>query len=427
MWSARTSEAAPRQPAADVQQAGVVGRADVLGAGLAHGGKLVVEHRRRGVGVLDGERPAEAAALLAVGQVDQLEPADVLQEPQRRVADPERAQRVAGRVVGDAVWERRADVVDAELVGDELGELEHAPRDRAQRGRAGAGRLLLSQQRVLLADHRGARARRRDDRVVGGAVEHLQEALHQRQSLAPVARVRVQLPAARLFERERDLVPEPLQQRHGRATRLREERVVHARDEQGDAHTRGEPTTVQGFLDRRVAADQLESRPDQRVVAQDRVQDGGDVGARDLATRDRRADRHGPGRVVVRQPAGADDRVVESALHQRLVRVVLGLEVDAEAALGAGRLGIARAHRADHHVALDALDLAGLDQLDRAAEVHRQLAGLAAAWSGTGGEDHGLHALDRDRDVTGGRLLEIDHRGLRHRPSEGRPRAPRYE
>ena len=53
------------QRAADVHQARVVGRRADLRARVEHVAQLVGEHRHRGVGVLDRERPAEAAALAA--------------------------------------------------------------------------------------------------------------------------------------------------------------------------------------------------------------------------------------------------------------------------------------------------------------------------------------------------------------------------
>jgi hypothetical protein len=103
-----------------VHQAGrVTGGAD-LGAGRQHLPHLVGEHCGGGVGVLERERATEAATLVGVGQRDQLEPAH---PPQRRLADPQHPQRVAGRVVGDPVREVRADVLDAEHVDQQLRQL----------------------------------------------------------------------------------------------------------------------------------------------------------------------------------------------------------------------------------------------------------------------------------------------------------------
>ena len=83
-----------------------------LGAASRDGAHLSREHRQRDVGVLDREGAAEAAALGGARQLDQLEPAHRAQQPhaagRRRASD---AQRVAGRVVGDAVRRSRADVL----------------------------------------------------------------------------------------------------------------------------------------------------------------------------------------------------------------------------------------------------------------------------------------------------------------------------
>ena len=56
-------------------------------------------------------------------QLDQVEAAHLPQQPQRLVADAQHPQRVAGGVVGDPVREVRADVLDAEHVDQQLGQL----------------------------------------------------------------------------------------------------------------------------------------------------------------------------------------------------------------------------------------------------------------------------------------------------------------
>ena len=97
--------------------------------------------------------------------------------------------------------ERGADVLDLEHVDEELGQLADAIRDR----------------RAVLAHHRDARRRRRDD--VLRVAEHPLEAPGQRRALLRVARVDVHLAAAGLLLGEGDLDPEPLQQLHDRAAR----------------------------------------------------------------------------------------------------------------------------------------------------------------------------------------------------------------
>ena len=88
-----------RERAADVHQAGVVGRADDLRARVEHGAHLVGQHRRRDLGVLDREGPAEAAALGRLGQLDQLDPPD---RPAAGAAagPPRRARAASGRSGG---------------------------------------------------------------------------------------------------------------------------------------------------------------------------------------------------------------------------------------------------------------------------------------------------------------------------------------
>ena len=67
--------------AADVHQARRVGRGADLGARVQDVADLVGEHRHRRVGVLDRERPAEAAALARAVELDEVDPADVAQQP----------------------------------------------------------------------------------------------------------------------------------------------------------------------------------------------------------------------------------------------------------------------------------------------------------------------------------------------------------
>ena len=119
------------QGAADVHQARVVGRGADLGPGVEHAAELVAEHGHRRVGVLDGERPAEAAALLGPGQLDQVDPPD---RPQSRSgASPTRSIRSEWQV-GWYVTRCgiiRPDVLDAQLVDEELRKLEDPRGQRA--------------------------------------------------------------------------------------------------------------------------------------------------------------------------------------------------------------------------------------------------------------------------------------------------------
>jgi hypothetical protein len=184
---------------------------------------LVGEHRGRRLGVLQRERAAEPAARVGRGQFDQVQAADVAQQLERLVPHAEHAQRVAGRVVGDAVREVRADVGHAEHVGEELGQLVGPARHRHG---------TPVQVRVHLADHPGTRTGRRDDRVV--AVERLRVPLRELHRVRAVTRVVVHLAAAGLRRGEVDLAAEPLQQADHRTRGVGEERVGETCGEQRD-------------------------------------------------------------------------------------------------------------------------------------------------------------------------------------------------
>ena len=101
-------------------------------------------------------KPQHSRALV---ELDEVDPADRAQQPLRPVADPERADRVARRVQRHAVRERRADVLDAEHVDEELGQL--VDRRAVERH---------AQPAVVLAHEADARRARRDDDL--GVAEH---------------------------------------------------------------------------------------------------------------------------------------------------------------------------------------------------------------------------------------------------------------
>ena len=99
------------------------------------------------------EGAAEAAALVGALELEEGDPADLLEQLPRPLAHAEHAQRVAGRVVGDGVRVVGADVGHAEHVDEELRQLVdlrrrlrhrrlQAPRhpSAARRSSAGAGR-----------------------------------------------------------------------------------------------------------------------------------------------------------------------------------------------------------------------------------------------------------------------------------------------
>jgi hypothetical protein len=75
-----------RERAADLKQARVVQGCAHLGTGVQDAPHLVAEDCRRSLGVLDREGASEAAALGALGKVDELEPANRSKQPLRRIA-----------------------------------------------------------------------------------------------------------------------------------------------------------------------------------------------------------------------------------------------------------------------------------------------------------------------------------------------------
>ena len=167
------------------------------GPGAGHGGALVRAHGRGHVRVLHRERAAEAAAHVGVRELGQVETAHRAQQPERGIADPQHAQRVAARVVGDPEREAGADVGHPEHVGEQDGQLVDAGHEVVHRaGQAGVPRLG-GEPGMVLAHHRGAGGRRGDDRVE--LPESRREPAHQRQGLVPVPGVEEQLPAAGLL------------------------------------------------------------------------------------------------------------------------------------------------------------------------------------------------------------------------------------
>ena len=137
-------------------------------------------------------------------------------------------------MVGDPVRVVGADVGQPQDVDQQLGQLVGLRRDAGD----GLGQRLVTGLRgqggVLVADHADTGSGRADHGVVRR--EGLGVPPDQRIRLRPVAGVDVHLTAAGLGHREVDVVPEPLEQPHHRLARLRERRVVDAREEQADAH-----------------------------------------------------------------------------------------------------------------------------------------------------------------------------------------------
>jgi len=224
----------PGQPAADVHEARAVARGAYLRAGGEHGTHLVGQHRRGHGTVLHRERAAEPAAHLGVRQLHQVDARDVAQQPQRAVTDPQQAQRMAGRVVGDPVRVVRPDVLHPENINKQLRQLERARGD----GLGPPGQLLVTEparhHRMLMPHRARARGGRHDHHLA--VLEDVHVPADQRQGLAQVAGVGVHLPAAGLLRRKRHLVTEPFQQPYGGPAHAGEQAVGQAGHEQRNPH-----------------------------------------------------------------------------------------------------------------------------------------------------------------------------------------------
>jgi hypothetical protein len=186
--------------------------------------QLGVEHRGGDVGVLHREGSTEAAALIRVGQFDDVD-AGGSEKGNRPVAEAQSAQRVAGRVVRHAAAKAGTDVLDAAAVDEELRQLP---------GALGQSISVAREAGQVRANVCHARPGRRDDGLV--RAEHVHEAPGEPARLVDVAGVEVHLPATRLLGRKSDGDPLMLEQLDGRLPHLRRERVRQARDEERALH-----------------------------------------------------------------------------------------------------------------------------------------------------------------------------------------------
>src|SRR5215216_7193822 len=137
-------------------------------------------------------------------------------------------------MVGHPVWVVGADVGDAELSDQELGELEDFRSEFLDLFGETPVPGEISGHRVELADHAHAGAGGCDDGLV--TAEDLHEAPHEGYSLALVAGVEVHLAAARLRVGKVYLHPQTFENLDGSLSRLGEERVVEAGYKECHAH-----------------------------------------------------------------------------------------------------------------------------------------------------------------------------------------------
>ena len=219
--------------ALEVHEAGVVAGGASFGVGAEDGSGFFGEHGGGDVGILDGEGSAEAAALLEVGEGDEVDAAHVLEEAQGAVAEVEISEAVAAGVVGDAVGVEGSDVFEAEALGEELGELEDFGEEFGDGGLEGGVAGFEGHFGVVVAHHGDAGGGGDDDGF--GVAELLDEALEEGEGFGLVAGVVVHLAAAGLGGVEVDGVAEALEDAHDGLAGAGEERVVIAGDEERDA------------------------------------------------------------------------------------------------------------------------------------------------------------------------------------------------
>ena len=206
-----------------MHQARAVTGADTVGSRGDDRRQLLVEHRRRHIGVLHRERASEAATFLGIGKIEELDPGDGAKQPRRGISDAQKPQRVTRRVVRDRALVCRTDILDTQDTGEELRELPRSCRHAAV--------VPLEQPGYVLSHLRRARAGRGHHGVIRR--EDLDEPAGKQRRLGRIPRVRVHLAATRLLSRKHDLDPEPLEHRHRRPADLRKQRVGETRDEQG--------------------------------------------------------------------------------------------------------------------------------------------------------------------------------------------------
>ncbi len=124
-WIVRTSGATTPQPAADLQQARAVDRRAELGADLLESRHTCRRpsrstSRRFSPRTFRRSRSTRWRAARSTSS----SPSTLRQQAERRVADARDPQRMTGRVVRNAMRERGADVVEAAMPHEVLGQLE---------------------------------------------------------------------------------------------------------------------------------------------------------------------------------------------------------------------------------------------------------------------------------------------------------------
>src|SRR5918999_2413037 len=222
------------ETAFEVHQAARVAGDKGCGPALLERPYLLIGHRDGHIGHLDRECPPEPAAQLLVPPAYELEPLDVLEQLDRLLELAQLPPLVAAGVKDRLPLEAGAEVPGPEHVHHEVRELPDAVPEGL--GALPLLRQLLEDERVVVRDHRGTRARGTHDVVPALTFEDVEEVAGHAAGLVEETGVEGRLAAARLPLRVDDLDAEPPQHANDAHADLRVYHVNVARHEKGYPH-----------------------------------------------------------------------------------------------------------------------------------------------------------------------------------------------
>jgi hypothetical protein len=182
-------------PAKVHKAAGVAGDQGVSPA-LLQGLYLLVSHRGRDVGHLDGERPPEPATELLVLPLYELQSLDVPQQLPRLLEHAKLPPLVAPRVEDRLPRVPGTEVLHPQHVHKEVRELPDAMSESL--GAFPFVRHIVHQERVVVGDHGGARSGRAHDVVPALTLEDVEEVAGEAAGLVEETGVEGRLAAAGL-------------------------------------------------------------------------------------------------------------------------------------------------------------------------------------------------------------------------------------
>lgn len=223
--------ALPVKAAGDMHETAGIGGYEGRGLGLFQVADLTLEEFGGEGAVLDGEDTAETAAVVGFRQLPDLRAANGGQEGTRLAIDTDAAQQVAGGMIGKRPIPAGAEVGNAEVIDEVLGELEGARGERP--GARQPDRVLGEELGVIMAEHVSAGAGGDDD-IALGLLEKADGVLGDGPGLIAQAGVEVWLAATGLIVRELDAEAEAAENLDDGLTRLRVEGVNEASDEELD-------------------------------------------------------------------------------------------------------------------------------------------------------------------------------------------------